>query len=194
MNSRKPEFVDGTGGNALDNATARSPSRVFDQPDSFGWLSIALHWLSAVVIIAMWIIGKNITVQPDGSPGFYRELHITLGLTAWVLLAGRIVWRIRVPHPRSAGLGPRTHSFARAFHYVMLALLTLLIVSGPLVAWTGTPAPLGAAAYTVHRYAGNGMFVLVVLHILGAMKHLMFHHDDSIVRMLWPKPGDDNQA
>ena len=189
MNTRKPEFVDGTVGNALDNAALQRPNRVFDQPDSFGWLSIALHWLSAIVIIAMWVVGKNITVQPDGSPDFYRELHVTLGLSAWVLLAGRIVWRIRVPHPRAAGLGERTHRFARGFHYLMLALLTLLIGSGPVVAWADYQSALGTAAFTVHRYSGNAMFALVLLHILGALKHLMFHHDDSIVRMLWPKSG-----
>ncbi len=191
MNSRKPTFVDRTVGNALDKATLQRPNRAFDQPDSFGWLSIALHWLSATVIIAMWVIGKNISVQPDGTPDFYRELHITLGLGAWILLAGRIVWRIRVPHPRSAGLGDRTHRFARGVHYVMLAVLTLLIASGPVVAWAGYPSTLGAAGFTVHRYAGNAMLALVVLHILGALKHLMFHHDDSIVRMLWPKPPAD---
>ncbi|MEM9404385.1 MAG: cytochrome b/b6 domain-containing protein [Pseudomonadota bacterium] len=184
--------ADDTGTNTLTRAKPRSAGRVYDQPDSFGWLSIALHWLSAVIIIAMWIIGQNISAQADGSPDGYRQLHITLGLSAWLLLAGRIVWRARVPHPRSAGVGDRTHRFARAFHYVMLALLTLLILSGPLVAWTVTPAPIGAAAYTVHRNAGNAMFVLVVLHILGALKHLMFHHDDSIVRMLWPKRPTDS--
>ena len=188
MNTRKPWFVRRTVGNTPDNTTFERPSRVFDQADSFGWLSIALHWLSAVVVIAMWVIGQNISVQPDGSPDFYRQLHVTLGLGAWILLAGRIVWRIRVPHPRSAGLGDRTHRFARSFHFVMLALLTLLIVSGPVLAWAGYGSSLGTAAFTVHRVSGNAMFALVVLHILGALKHLMFHHDDSIVRMLWPKP------
>ena len=71
----------------------------------------------------------------------------------------------------------------------MLVVLTALITSGPLVAWAGLQTSAGAVAFTVHRTAGNAMFFLVVLHILGALKHLMFHHDDSIVRMLWPKPG-----
>ena len=187
MNTRKPVFVARNVENALDTATPDRPNRVFDQPDSFGWISIALHWVTAIVVIAMWIIGQNISVQPDGSPDFYRQLHVTLGLGAWVLLAGRVVWRLRVPHPQSAGVGTRTHRFARGFHYLMLMILSLLIASGPVVAWAGYQSSLGSAAFTVHRGAGNAMFALVLLHILGALKHLMFHHDDSIVRMLWPK-------
>lgn len=172
---------------ASDSTTTGAASRLHDRPDSFGWLSIGLHWLTAALIIAMWFIGKNISVQPDGAPDFYRELHVTMGLSAWVLLAGRIYWRARNPHPQAAGVGDRTHRFAKIFHYLMLVALTVLIVSGPVVAWAGYPSALGEVAFSAHRYAGNTLFALVLLHILGALKHLMFHHDDSIVRMLWPK-------
>ena len=187
MNPRKSETVGPNAGIAVNTAATDRKSHVFDQPDSFGWLSIALHWLSAAIVIAMWVIGQNISVQPDSSPDFFRELHVILGLGAWVLLAGRIAWRLRVAHPHSAGISDRTHRFARAFHYGMLAFLSLLIVSGPVAAWADAASTVATSAQTVHRYAGNALFVLVLLHVLGALKHVMFHQDDSLVRMLWPK-------
>ncbi len=187
MKTRVLEISAENGSLVTPSVVSRPKSRLYDRPDSFGWLSIALHWLTAVLIIAMWIIGQNISVQPDGSPDAYRELHVTLGLSVWILLAGRILWRARVAHPKADGVGERTHRFARAFHYLMLATLSVLILSGPVVAWAGYPSTVGQAAFTAHRYAGNTMFALVLLHILGALKHLMFHHDDSIIRMLWPK-------
>lgn len=187
MNSKEPKIADRNTASVPGAADSRLKGTLYDQPDSFGWLSIALHWTTAIVVVAMWFIGKNITAQPDGSPGFWKEVHVTLGLSAWVLLAGRIVWRVKVPHPQSDGLGTRTHRLARGFHYTMLAFLTLLIASGPLVAWVGYQSGIGRTALTVHRYAGNAMVVLTLIHIGGALKHLMFHDDDSIVRMLWPK-------
>jgi cytochrome b561 len=160
---------------------------LFDQSNSFGWISIALHWATAALIIALWIMGKNITEMPDGSSGFWRTLHMTVGLSAWILLAGRVAWRIYSKHPRSNGLTARTHDIAKTVHYLMLVSLTLLILSGPIVAWLGPLTLIGSAAFVVHNYAGNVLLVLVITHTLAAVKHLMFHQDDSVIRMLWPK-------
>lgn len=158
-----------------------------DRPDSFGWISIALHWTTAIVIIAMWVIGKSMSFATDGSTLSWRNVHIALGLGAWALLAGRIGWRIVCAHPRADGLSKATHNMAKTVHYVMLASLTALIASGPLLAWLGRGMPAGSAAFFIHSYAGDLLAILVITHILGALKHLMFHQDDSVIRMLWPK-------
>ncbi len=160
---------------------------LFDQSNFFGWISIALHWTSAALIVAMWIIGKNISAIPDGASGFWRTLHITVGLSAWILLAGRVAWRIYSKHPRTNGLTAKIHGIARAVHYLMLASLTSLILSGPIIAWLGPLTLIGSAAFVVHLYAGNVLLILVITHILAAVKHLMFHDDESVIRMLWPK-------
>lgn len=41
----------------------------------------------------------------------------------------------------------------------------------------------------VHSLSANILFFLVVLHILGTLKHLMFHEDETIARMIWPRPN-----
>lgn len=163
-----------------------------DRSNSFGWISIALHWATAVLIIAMWIVGKNISWAEDNSAEFWRTLHITVGLSAWVLLAARIVWRVFSAHPRSSGLTKRTHSIAKAVHYLMLTTLTALILSGPVVAWLGRGNSFGSAALLMHTYAGDVLLILVITHILAAVKHLMFHQDDSVIRILWPKRQEKN--
>ena len=158
-----------------------------DQADSFGWISIALHWVTAAVIVAMWVIGKMMANAADASGASLRNLHVTLGLAAWLLLAGRVVWRMAGHHPRAAGLSDLNHRLARTTHYLMLVTLTALIVSGPVIAWLGRGGATGSIAYATHYYAGNSLLLLVIVHTLAAMKHLMFHDDDSVVRMLWPK-------
>lgn len=174
--------------------THESHKRLCDRPDSFGWVSIALHWLTAVLVLVLWFIGKSISSQPLDEIDARRTLHITLALSVWLLLAGRVVWRLWMRHPRAKGQGLRTHKVARSIHYLMLACLTVVLVSGPVlvlspVLWEQMTW-LGTVAYLVHSNTANLFFLLIVVHILGALKHLMFHDDDTIVRMLWPKSRD----
>jgi len=166
----------------------RKKSLIYDRPATFGWISIALHWVTAGLIIALWVIGKNIGFAGDGeTAASWHDLHVTLGLTTWVLLAGRIVWRMMSGHPHAHGLTAKTHAIAKFAHYLMLAALTLLIISGPTIAWLGRGSSPGAIAHTIHVYAGNLLLILVLTHVVAGIKHLMFHDDESVVRMLWPK-------
>lgn len=77
---------------------------------------------------------------------------------------------------------------ARSVHYLMLGLLSIMLVTGPIMAWLG-PEPIGLlnALRRVHGLTANTLLALVVLHILAALKHLMFHEDETFVRMLLPK-------
>lgn len=160
---------------------------LYDRRDSFGWISIGLHWLTAAIVITMWILGKNIADGAIDEIAARRALHVTLGLSTWVLLAARIAWRLAMPHPRAQGQSLRIHRFARVFHYVLLAALGVMLLSGPLLAWLlPEQEPSVDIVRTIHAGTANILFLLVVIHVGGALKHLMFHHDDTIVRMLWP--------
>ena len=163
-------------------------SSLFDTPNSFGWISIALHWASAAAIILLWFIGMSIEWQASGAIDARRTLHITLGLVLWLPLAGRILWRCRVPHPRAAGQTQTTHKMARLAHYVILLVLGVMLVSGPLMAWTlGEGGQLAELLHVLHANAAIVLAVLVSLHILGALKHLMFHDDETIARIFVPR-------
>lgn len=160
-----------------------------DKSDSFSWISIALHWVTAMVVLTMWFIGQSIYSQSSlESIDAVRNLHITIGLLSWVLIAGRIAWRIRNGHPRVAGQTLRTHRIARLTHYLMLVLLGVLIITGPLMAWLGSwESPLFSLLHTVHQITANVLFALIILHILASLKHLMFHEDETIIRIFMPK-------
>ncbi len=163
-------------------------SNLYDSPNSFGWISIALHWATALAVVVLWFVGKSIMWVPAEELDARRSLHIVIGLSVWLLLAGRIAWRLRVPHPRANGQSDRTHAVARAAHFLMLAALAIMLVSGPLMAWLlperGT---LANAALAVHAATSTVLIVMVVLHIGGALKHLMFHDDETIARIFVPR-------
>lgn len=163
-------------------------SSLFDQPNSFGWISIALHWITTVAIIALWLVGQSILNQPTDEIDARRTLHITLGLLAWLPLAGRIAWRFCVAHPQVSGQTNLVHRVARATHYLILAALSVMIISGPIMAWAlPDRSDIANFALGFHSNAAIVLLVLVVLHILGALKHLMFHEDETIARMFLPR-------
>ena len=162
---------------------------LYDRPNSFGWISILLHWITAAIIIVMWFLGKSILSQPADEIDARRSLHITLGLVTWLLLAARIVWRFKTPHPHVEGQSDRIHRFARMIHYIMLIVLSAMLLSGPALAWALDNYPAGIALlHGIHSSMSNLLFALVLLHLLGAMKHLMFHDDETLLRMLFPRP------
>lgn len=158
-----------------------------DQADSFGWISIGLHWTTTVAIVVLWFLGQSISSQPAEELDARRALHVTIGLIVWLPLGARILWRFRSKHPHVTGQSLLTHRAARITHYTLLIVLTVMIVSGPLMAWV-IPEKTGLAeiALQFHSNAAKLLFVLVVLHILAAFKHLMFHDDETIARIFVP--------
>jgi len=167
---------------------------LLDRKNSFGWLSIGLHWLATLAIILLWLIGQSIASQSLEQIDARRSLHVTLGLIAWLPLAARIAWRLKSGHPHVEGQTLLTHQLAKAAHYVMLLVLTAMIMSGPIMAWAMPErGDLWEAAYILHSNAAKLLVALVVLHILAALKHLMFNEDETLARIFVPRKEDREQ-
>src|SRR5207247_89744 len=73
--------------------------RVRDTTTGYGWISIALHWLAAAIVLTMWTIGIMSQAAGGESDPWLVHLHTTIGMTAYALLWGRIIWRFTVGHP-----------------------------------------------------------------------------------------------
>jgi cytochrome b561 len=109
-----------------------------DTKSGYGWISIALHWITAVTVVAMLTIGimsQGATIDVHAR---LVHLHTSIGLTVYALLWGRIVWRFVVGHP---GPLPRQGRFffaiGKYFHFTLLPAIAVMVVSGPLMAWVG---------------------------------------------------------
>lgn len=162
-------------------------NRLLDHADSFGWVSIIVHWVTTAIIIALWFIGRSIMEQGSiEAVDMRRNLHATIALSSWLLLLFRIVWRLRMHHPRATGQTLFIHRVARTVHYAMLVGIGVMMISGPIVYWVENDN-VKELALAAHATTASILFVLVLVHIGGTLKHLIFHEDDTIVRMLWPK-------
>jgi len=180
-----------------------SHSNLYDSDSVYGWISILLHWVTAIVVIVLWFVGKSISNALPEDLDVQRQLHISIAASAWVIIAFRIIWRFRSGHPHVKGQTLFIHRVAKVAHYAKLIVVGLMLVSGPVVVWSGghpvsvfgwfsIPGPFGesestrAFAWFIHTNSAFLLMMLVLLHIGGALKHLMFHSDDTIARMIWP--------
>jgi cytochrome b561 len=187
----------------MQNPPEQRDAPIRDSDTRYGWTSILLHWITTFAVIALWLIGKSIFSSEPETVDARRALHVSIAASAWLVILFRIAWRFREGHPRVRGQSMRIHRIAKAAHYAMLMLLLAMLLSGPLLVWAGgngigifglvsIPSPFAASdalrsvAWYLHSKAAMLLFVLVLVHIGGALKHLMFHSDDTIVRMIWP--------
>jgi cytochrome b561 len=176
--------------------------RLGDTQNGYGWISIALHWTTAVIILVMWFIGDSIPVSEGANQDQLIRLHTSIAILAYALLWLRVLWRIFKGHP---GPLPKQrgvfYGIGVGVHLMMVAAIATLLVSGPLMAWSGNlpvrvfdwysiPAPFGmnerffSAAHAVHVGAATVLIIGAALHIGGVIKHVTFNRDGTFAKML----------
>lgn len=171
-------------------APAKPP--LYDTADHYGLISRFNHWLGAALVLVLLGIGLYFEDMPKGPDKLYwMKLHIAIGALAFLLLAFRIGWRLVSTGPRAFAQAAALQYLTRAVHIVLLLGIGILIVSGPFAVWTGgraievfgwfaLPSPTGEMRdlhellETVHVVTAKVMLVAIILHVIGAFKHLIF--------------------
>lgn len=141
----------------------------------------------------------SIEEDPASAPLF--ALHISLGLTAALLIALRLAWRFG-NRPQSAQEGPRWQTqAARLAHWLLYLLLVLMPLTGFLGAsfggegtaffglalpqWAQPNDALKEQFFGIHSFSAWLLVALVSLHVLAALKHLLVDRNGVFWRM-WP--------
>jgi len=177
---------------------------------SYGVVAKWMHWLIALAIIAMLVIGWTMTDLPNGSQKFALfQWHKSIGITILLLSVLRLVWRLVHPVPPLPPAMPGWEKFAaRASH----ALLYILMIGMPLTGWaivSTSPLNLPTMLYGLVRWPnlpvlpeltnkkevghalgdvhGFGAYILaglLALHVVAALKHHFMDRDDVLTRMM----------
>ena len=79
------------------SAAASGRSRLRDTAAGYGWISIALHWITGVAVLVLLFVGSSIASAEDRD-GMVL-LHTSIALSSYAFLWARIVWRVRTGHP-----------------------------------------------------------------------------------------------
>lgn len=180
--------------------------------EAWGQLSIALHWLSFLIVLGMAIAGLVMVELPNGPFKLQvYALHKSFGLSVLGLTALRLLWRLFGATPRPLGNAPAWQEFlARATHGALYALLLLVPLSGwwfnstsgfPL-RWFGLVSlpklgafdpVLKAQARETHEILFWVLAALVAIHAAAALWHHYRIRDRTLARML-PLMKDPGQG
>lgn len=165
--------------------------------------AIALHWLSALLILAAFGMGfymVGLTLSPLKLKVY--SWHKWAGMTVLVLVFLRLAWRsAHPPPPLPATLAVWEHHAAGATHLLLYLLMIAVPVSGWLMSsaagfqvvylgWLPLPDLIGkdkeCAEFlkSIHFLLTSTLGVLVIAHIGAALKHRFLDHDAVLARMV----------
>jgi len=164
--------------------------------------AIALHWLTAALIVANLLLGLSMVPLPISPRKLHWYLwHKSIGLTVLLLTSLRLAWRTIRPHPAPVPMPRWQRRAAAASHTMLYVLLLVIPVSGWLyssatgvqVVYLGlVPLPnlvpkdkaLADALRLVHIALNSLLFAVVCVHVAAALKHHFVDRDTVLVRML----------
>ncbi|WP_453977821.1 cytochrome b [Brevundimonas sp. Marseille-Q4549] len=169
----------------------------------YSTVSLLMHWgIALAVLIQILLITAHENTEGPIS-GQFVMLHKSLGLTILVLTLARIGWRMAHPAiPLSPDLPGWQRIAARATH----VLFYLALIAIPMTGWLASSAagreivwfnlfswpllPVGGGRATarslmgLHELALKGLYVLIALHVLAALKHQFVDRDNVLHRMI----------
>jgi len=167
-----------------------------------------IHWSLAMYSIVMLSIGfymKNTRYNPE-----LYQLHKSLGVLICLLIIGRLFWRSKHAWQSNA-LGTSKAPLVRFFHLALTTLMILMPVTGLMVSAfsgfgihlfgtfivpdffdiEGKITPLNSYIYQLskelHNIFAYTFSLLIISHILIALKHHYIDKDDTLIRMLSKK-------
>lgn len=172
--------------------------------DRFGFISILLHWIMAILIIALLIIGLymvRIPISPLKLKLF--RWHKEFGMLVLMLVVVRLIWRFSNVIPALWSLPIWERIAARSVHWMFYFFMFLLPISGWLLSsaagisvsffgWFVFPdfisasEPMRLGLTSIHEWLAYILIAVLCLHIAASLKHHFINKDDVLRRMLWP--------
>ena len=172
--------------------------------DRYSRGAVILHWLIAVLIVLNYVAAWVSEDMPKEDKMQVMANHKAIGITILLLTVLRIVWRLthKAP-PLIESLKAWEAAMARVTH----AALYFLMLAVPVAGWGlhsafskgapvgifglfGFPAlPVGSDKPTIgmfhelHEVFATLMLLLVVLHVLAALKHQFMDKDGTLRRI-----------
>lgn len=180
---------------------------ISNTPQSYGLPARALHWLTALLIltaIGLGLYGEDLprdAAHTDTLKTLY-SLHKTIGVAAFFTALARILWALLQPKPVPLHPERRAETFAaEAVHWALYGAMLVMPLSGwishaaatgfaPILWPFGQGLPFVPVSETlshtteiVHKLSANLLYAAIALHVIGALKHVLFDRDATLARM-----------
>lgn len=176
--------------------------------------AILLHWLIAAAIVFQVVLAWRMGGPRSPEQFAVFQLHKSLGITILALSLLRLGWRLaHPPPPMPATLATWERWLARLTHLGFYAIMLGMPLTGwimvstsrirvPTLLYGKIPwpdLPLAGAARGAWHEMGEvghealawGVYVLLALHLAGALKHQLFSRDEPVLGRMAPgaRPG-----
>lgn len=142
----------------------------------------------------------TVDLAKESSPrAFYYNLHKSCGITLLILIAFRLFWRITHKAPAMlTSYKAWERKLATGTHHLLYLLMFAIPLSGFImsinskygVKWFGMKLAGGLdnadcrhLFEEVHEVTGQILLLLLILHVLGALKHKFIDKDETLKRM-----------
>jgi cytochrome b561 len=171
--------------------------------ERYSTASIALHWITLLLIIGVYACMELREYWPKGDPirEGLKSWHFTLGLTVFVLTLARIAARLGRPAPPIIPTPPAWQTaLTKIVHLALYALLIAMPIGGWLILsalnkeipfWFVNLPPLVSEnkdlaefVEEIHETAGKAGYFLIGLHAAAAIFHHRVMKDNTLARML----------
>ena len=159
---------------------------------------VVAHWLTLALLVVAWFLGDALDEARHAGDATLVSyiIHAMVGDLVLLLTLLRIYFRRKDGTPAPVGTGTMD-KVATGIHHLLYTLLVLIPITGAitiftspigkaLLAWDVSQLPkkfAGVPAHEVHGLLVNLLILIVVVHILGAIKHQFLLKDGLMSRM-----------
>ncbi len=165
--------------------------------------TIALHWIVAITVVVMWLLGQGLHYLPKDLKHTDRQIHVYVGTCLTLVLVVRLFWRLAKGKKIAEPLTWMTFA-AKAVHGLLYLTLFAILGLGLFAAWNkGGPYlgglitidPFGHAdkvarkalsikVVGIHELLANTLLYLAGLHAVAALFHQYVLKDGVLARMV----------
>jgi cytochrome b561 len=177
--------------------------KTFDSRLRYGAVMQTFHWLTAVLVLAAFVMGPGGSERHvySSANDLSRRIHETLGMSAFVLVLFRVLWRMKEGIPDDPPM-PRWMGFSsKLVHALLYGLLIATPITAILGAWLeGHPLTLlglgdvrpmlsashdlGQTVASIHTILGDALLWVAGIHAGAALFHHFVLRDGVLVSML----------
>lgn len=159
---------------------------------------VIAHWLTLALLVVAWFLGDALDeARHTGDATLVGYIiHAMIGDLVLLVTLLRFYFRRKDGTPAPVGTGTMD-KVATGIHHLLYTVLVLLPISGAitlftspvgkaLLAWDASLLPKkfsGVVAHEVHEVLVSVLILIVVVHILGAIKHQFVLKDGLMSRM-----------
>ncbi len=174
---------------------------------SYGLISVLFHWLSALIVLALFPLGLWMVSLDYYHPWYQTgpDLHRSFGVVLIALTIMRLIWLFYSAKPSSLNTNKKWQAIlAKLIHYLLYLFIFIMFVSGYLIttakgdsvyvfelfelpALSDSLSEYETIFAKVHLWLAYILMAAVSLHIAAALKHHFINRDKTLVRMFGVK-------